>query len=169
MHQVQNSWDVTRRPVQLRPLEEQDLSIVCSIEKSVYEDPWSENLLRESMRAPMTHTLGVFEGEKCLAYSVYQVIFTEGHLLNLAVKQEVQKKGLGIYLLNQVLKEARDRGANSVYLEVRPSNLPGIRLYEKRGFRILTHRENYYANGESAMVMVLDSLALNSTHRSPKS
>lgn len=142
----------------VRPFTEDDVSAISKIEASVYEDPWSENLIRESLTAPMTFTMAVFKENKCLAYAVYQVIFTEGHLLNLAVERDSQGKHIGTELLDLVLKDAKKMGAASLFLEVRPSNIVGKRLYEKRGFRTLLVRDAYYSNGEAAVVMVLDRL-----------
>jgi ribosomal-protein-alanine N-acetyltransferase len=145
--------------VLLRSLSSEDIQQVHSIEVSVYDDPWTESLLHESLLAPMTHTLGIFLGEECLGYAVYQVIFSEGHLLNLAIAKDVQGRGLGTYLLKEMLRSASQLGAESIFLEVRPSNLVGRKLYERFGFRILLTRDRYYSNGEAAMVMLLDKLS----------
>lgn len=150
------SFDIQGIGGVLRPLTPQDLDSVCEIESSVYVDPWSINLLQESLTAPMTHTIGLFSGPKCLGYAIFQVIFSEGHLLNLAVSKEMQGKKIGRFLLQEVLKMSRAHGAESVFLEVRPSNIAGVALYEKFGFRSLLRRENYYSNGEAAIVMILD-------------
>jgi ribosomal-protein-alanine N-acetyltransferase len=36
------------------------------------------------------------------------------------------------------------QGANSVFLEVRPSNIPAVELYEKLGFKEVGRRPKYY-------------------------
>ena len=49
------------------------------------------------------------------------------------------------------------QGANSVYLEVRPSNIPAVELYEELGFKEIGHRPKYYADSkEEALVMMKD-------------
>lgn len=129
---------------------------MTAIETKVYEDPWSEQLLRESLTAPLTHTRGIVIDGRCIAYAIYQVIFTEGHLLNIAVDSDVQRQGYGSALLDFAMNDALARGAISFYLEVRPSNESAIRLYTKKGFRNLMVREKYYSNGETALVMICD-------------
>jgi ribosomal-protein-alanine N-acetyltransferase len=42
---------------------------------------------------------------------------------------------------------------NEVYLEVRVSNEPAIRLYEKLGFRKVQRIRFYYLDGEDAWLM----------------
>ena len=40
-----------------------------------------------------------------------------------------------------------------VSLEVRKSNLPAIKLYSDFGFEMMGEREQYYPDGEDALVM----------------
>ncbi len=140
----------------LRPLKAEDIVAVALIEKQVYSDPWTLELLSESLKAPMTYTLGIFKDDQVLAYSIYQLIFSEGHLLNIAVHPELQGQKLGAFLLDEILSRAIKQGATTFFLEVRPSNEVARKLYEKRGFRELMVRERYYGNGESAIVMIKD-------------
>ncbi len=148
----------------VRPFTREDLPQVVAVEKAVYSDPWTEQLLSQSLDAPMTHTLGVFDMSGVIAYAIYQVIFTEGHLLNIAVSLPFQRQGLGRWLIHKMLSDAHQKGAESCFLEVRPSNTSAIALYEKMGFRPLMVREKYYSNGESAIVMVLDLKDLDLEH-----
>ncbi|MEA2611822.1 MAG: [ribosomal protein S18]-alanine N-acetyltransferase, partial [Chloroflexota bacterium] len=51
-------------------------------------------------------------------------------------------------------------GAHEATLEVRLSNLPARRLYEKFGFRPVGLRPRYYSdNGEDALIMTTEALA----------
>lgn len=139
-----------------RYIQPADLDGVFSIESRAYADPWSRDLLEQSLTAPLTHSMAFFEEGVCRAYAIYQVIFTEAHLLNIAVDPSFQAKGLGKKLLEQVMQDSHRRGAESMYLEVRPSNETARKLYEKKAFRLLLVREKYYSNGEAALVMVAD-------------
>ncbi len=141
-----------------RSLFEGDIAAIAEIESDVYEEPWSEDLLLQSLRAPMTHTRAFFDGDRCLAYAIYQVILAEGHLLNLAVARESQGQGLGKRLLDEILNLSRDEGVVSFFLEVRPSNVLARKLYEQRGFKLLFTRSRYYSNGEDALVLTKDLL-----------
>lgn len=141
----------------VRPLSADDVRAVSAIEQSVYREPWSEDLLRQSLEAPMTHSLGYFTVDhQLLAYAIFQVIFTEGHLLNIAVAKDQQGQGLGRELLEDVLSAMKLRSATSCFLEVRPTNHRARSIYEQRGFVPLMERKAYYPDGESAIVMILD-------------
>jgi ribosomal protein S18 acetylase RimI-like enzyme len=59
---------------------------------------------------------------------------TDAHILSIAVAPGAQGKGLGTGLMKEALKYLTQRGVHVVRLEVRPDNLPAIRIYEKLGF-----------------------------------
>lgn len=142
--------------IQIRPMTSQDLPTVCAIESRVYADPWSPELIKESLTAPMTHCLSAIYQSELAAYSIFQVIFTEAHLLNIAVHPDFQNLGLGRKLLKTTMERSRELGGLSFFLEVRPSNDIALKLYQKEGFRNLMVREKYYSNGEDAVVMMAD-------------
>ncbi len=62
--------------------------------------------------------------------------------------------GRGGKILDDLTEEARRRGVQRVFLEVRVSNRAAMLLYLKRGFRGLYARSRYYPDGEDALVMV---------------
>lgn len=141
---------------QLRKLRPEDSKAMHEIEKRVYSEPWSQSLLEDSLRAAMTYGLGLFIDQQLIAYAIYQVILEEGHLLNLATDDKFQKQGVGAALLDELIKECRRLGALTIFLEVRVSNHAAQELYKKKAFKPLMLRENYYADGESALMMILD-------------
>jgi ribosomal-protein-alanine N-acetyltransferase len=58
-----------------------------------------------------------------------------------------------------VLHLAGEIGASVATLEVRLSNVPARRLYEKFGFRPVGIRPRYYSdNGEDALIMTTEAL-----------
>ncbi len=82
--------------------------------------------------------------------------FRVAHLISIAVLEEHRGRGLGSRLLRRTIKIARERyHADSIYLEVRVSNVRAIKLYEKFGFRKVRIIPEYYRDGEDAFVMVL--------------
>jgi ribosomal-protein-alanine N-acetyltransferase len=61
-------------------------------------------------------------------------------------------------LLKHFMQLARRHSADIVMLEVRPSNIPAIRLYEKLGFNEIGIRQNYYPaldGREDALLLAL--------------
>jgi ribosomal-protein-alanine N-acetyltransferase len=82
----------------------------------------------------------------------------EAHLLNLSVAKSYQKQGLGRILLEYMVNTAKSNQMANMFLEVRPSNISAIALYENMGFNEMAVRCGYYpaANGrEDAVLMGL--------------
>ena len=70
-----------------------------------------------------------------------------------------RSRGLGRELLRALVRLAGDRGAQRVFLEVRPSNTPALALYHSEGFNEIGRRPRYYpaAQGrEDALVMAIE-------------
>ena len=82
----------------------------------------------------------------------------EAHILNLCIKPERQRQGLGIRMMHHLIEQAKKLKADSVYLEVRISNQGAYRLYKNLGFKVVGKRKDYYpAKGgrEDAWVLTL--------------
>jgi ribosomal-protein-alanine N-acetyltransferase len=63
---------------------------------------------------------------------------------NVVVAAEFLRRGIANELVRELIERARSALAASILLEVRESNLPARRLYEKHGFREVGHRRAYY-------------------------
>ena len=80
----------------------------------------------------------------------------EMELLNLAVGPNWRRRGYASALLGAALSEGRERGFESVFLEVRESNERALSFYKKHGFAQSGRRPNYYRHpAEAAITMSL--------------
>jgi ribosomal-protein-alanine N-acetyltransferase len=84
----------------------------------------------------------------------------ESHILNLTVNPDAHRRGIGGKLLKHFLQLAARHDADTVMLEVRPSNMAAIRLYEKIGFNEIGRRRNYYPAKEGREDALLLALSL---------
>ena len=79
------------------------------------------------------------------------------HILNLAVHPGHRRRSIARRLLAEALAQARTLGAELAWLEVRPSNLAALALYESFGFRQVGRRPRYYDDThEDALLLTLD-------------
>lgn len=146
------------RPTEERfmPMRVDDLDEIVPIETDLYPFPWTRGNFRDSLSAGYSAwTLRTGSGE-LIGYAVVMIALDEAHLLNLSVAREFQRCGHGWRMLDSMASIARDHGARSMLLEVRPSNLTGQRLYVAYGFDRIGRRRDYYpaAGGrEDAIVM----------------
>lgn len=147
-------------PASLRPMREQDVDAVYAVERRAYEFPWTAGIFRDCLRADyIAWVLDV--GGAVTGYFLMSLGAGEAHVLNICVAPEQQGHGHGRRLLRSLLHLARSRGAQRVFLEVRPSNRHAIRLYEEEGFNEIGRRPRYYPardGREDAIVMAIELL-----------
>lgn len=139
-----------------RPMTERDLDEVAALEVIVYAFPWTRANFADALSAGNSAWLLRDEAGALLSYAVVMPVLDEAHLLNLSVARERQGQGWGFRLLDWMAGVARDRGAASMLLEVRPSNTAALALYRRYGFETIGVRRGYYpaAHGrEDAIVM----------------
>ncbi len=133
------------------------LAEVVSIQSEVGDSSWSEAAFLAEFSSATSSIWGARLGGALVGFLVIQEVLDESHILNLAVAGACQGQGIGRTLLSDVLHDLFRRGRNTVFLEVRPSNLRARALYESIGFREVGRRVAYYRdNAEDAVVMRLE-------------
>jgi ribosomal-protein-alanine N-acetyltransferase len=79
-----------------------------------------------------------------------------GHIVSVAVLPVHRRQGLAMELIAKAIAAMRQQyEAKEMMLEVRMTNVPAIKLYEKMGFTRIRSLESYYRNGEDALLMAL--------------
>ena len=148
---------VARPPIIMRiePMRVDDLAAVHDIERASFEAPWPPEAYRNDLETNrLAQYLVARVGDDIAAYGGMWLMVDEGHIITFAVHPAWRRQRIGERLLIAFLDLARERGAHEATLEVRLSNLPARRLYEKYGFRPVGLRPRYYSdNGEDALIM----------------
>ena len=129
--------------VQIRPMMEIDLPEVAHIEQQSYAFPWSENIFRDCLRVGYTCRALDLVG-RVIGYGVMSLGAGEAHVLNVCVADQYRNLGFGRRLLEHLMERAGASGVAETFLEVRPSNLAAIRLYQRLGFEQIGIRRGYY-------------------------
>lgn len=93
-----------------------------------------------------------------LGLGCYWAILDEAHITVLAIDPRYQRRGLGKWLLVNLLIDASERTLTRATLEVRPSNSRALALYESFGFETLGRRRRYYVDGEDALILWQNAL-----------
>jgi ribosomal-protein-alanine N-acetyltransferase len=134
----------------------EDLPEVVEIERASFANPWSGSLFLQELQVSFSRIiLARRAGEEIAGYLCRWVVADEMHILNVAVHPRYRGRGVGAVLMREALREARDRRAVAVTLEVRRTNLAGRRLYESFGVEEVGARPNYYGRGEDALIVRL--------------
>jgi len=153
---------VARPPlrVSVEPMTLDDLEAVHAIERASFSVPWPDDAYRNEL---LTNRLASYvvarAGDEIVGFGGLWVMVDEAHITTFAVDPRWRRRGVGEWLLLGLLARAVERNAREATLEVRLSNMPARRLYEKYGFRPVGIRPRYYSdNGEDALIMTTEPL-----------
>lgn len=141
----------------LAPMRESDLDEVLALEVSVYPYPWTRPNFADSLSAGYEAWVARDEAGALAGYFLAMWAVDEAHLLNVAVAADRHGQGIGRFLLDKLAARARERGMESILLEVRPSNERAQKIYHEYGYVKIGIRKGYYPAGpagrENAIVM----------------
>jgi ribosomal-protein-alanine N-acetyltransferase len=144
-------------PFFLRPMGKSDLDTIMAIESTVYGFPWTRQIFADCLRVGYCCRVCEMDAH-IVGYSVMSMGASEAHILNVSVKHEYQRRGLGYNLLQHMLSIALKHNVHTVFLEVRPSNTAALALYDKLGFNQIGIRRDYYPSlkgREDAVILAL--------------
>lgn len=138
----------------LREMMIDDLDAVMEIEEELFPVPWTKEGFFTFLTRDDAMFLVVEEKEKILGYCGLLMVLDEGDVLNVAVRKDRQREGIGNFLMESLLRLSSERGVNIIHLEVRKGNETAIRLYERLGFERDGLRKGYYTDPvEDAILM----------------
>jgi ribosomal-protein-alanine N-acetyltransferase len=146
--------------VYLVPMRRRHLRGVLRIEAEVYPRPWSLSLFLSelALRSTRAYTVARVDGV-VVGYCGLMLTGPDAHVTTIAVDPDWHRNGIGSRLLLQMARQAVERGAAHLTLEVRVSNKAAQELYRKFGFRPAGVRKNYYVEtNEDAIVMWADDV-----------
>jgi ribosomal-protein-alanine N-acetyltransferase len=153
---------VARPPVRIvvDRMRVEDLPAVHVIERESFSTPWPAHAYRQELEQNRLATYIVARwNDEVVGFAGIWLLVDEAHVTTFATRRAWRRQGIGERLLLALLDLARARGANEATLEVRPSNTPARRLYEKYGFKVVGVRPRYYSDdNEDALIMTTDSL-----------
>lgn len=135
----------------IRCASEHDVGVITEIENRVFRHPWKKNQIKKELKQENGKLVYVEIEKKIMGYIMVQVVKNEAQILNIAIDVPFQHRGYGKKLLQYTLHELGTQ--TNVFLEVRESNLPAIKLYSEFNFEKIGAREHYYSDGENAIVM----------------
>jgi ribosomal protein S18 acetylase RimI-like enzyme len=130
-----------------------DLAALVALESAAFEydrisrNQWRRHIASDSARVLVAGPRGRIDGAA--------VVFLRRHsrrarLYSLAVADAARGQGLAKALLAAAEDEARRRGCNALYLEVRIDNRAAIALYERQGYRRAGRLRGFYEDGADA-------------------
>ena len=147
--------------LKILPMEKSQIEDVLKIEEQAYgEHHWSKDSFYGELSNDLAHYYSALDEDgKLIGYAGSWRILDEAHITTIAVKPEFMRKKVGETLLNKILRDCYENEVKYLTLEVRISNTPAIKLYEKYGFKSLGSRKGYYQNNnEDALIMWTENI-----------
>jgi len=119
---------------------------------------WSETQYRDLFldQSTTARIALVAEGEEkpeFLGFLVARYLAPEWEFENIVVAPEIRGNGVGTLLTRALIAQAQQANSDCIFLEVRESNGPARRLYEKLGFRETGRRKGYYSKPSEDAVL----------------
>jgi ribosomal-protein-alanine N-acetyltransferase len=135
-------------------MKQEHINSVYEIECTSFSTPWSIESINDELKNQMATYIVAAEGEDVLGYAGLWHVVNEGHINNIAVKEEYRGQGIGDLLLEGLINIAVEKEMIGLTLEVRVGNEKAMKLYSKHGFKVEGLRKNYYSDTrEDAVVM----------------
>jgi ribosomal-protein-alanine N-acetyltransferase len=150
---------VTHEELEFKRMSPADIKEVMAIEVRAYPVPWTEGIMRDCLHVGYECQVARL-GDRIVAYSFMSIAVNEAHLLNITVAPELQGQGYGRRMALHMLDLAQDKLADTVYLEVRPSNKAARALYRSLGFVQIGRRKDYYPDPRGREDALVYSLLL---------
>jgi ribosomal-protein-alanine N-acetyltransferase len=152
--------DLEKSDIEIREMRPEDLDGVLWVEQSSFRTPWTRTMFEDEFKNPdMAHYLIARCKDHVVGYMGFWKITKEAHITNLAVHPAFRRHKIGERLLFAAMRLARRLGIERATLEVRASNEPAKKLYEKYGFQLVALRKKYYNdNNEDAWIMWMNDL-----------
>ena len=139
--------------IEIRRVRIDDIITIVEIEKNSYPDPWSEKMFERELQLEFSNFFVAIEDREIAGYICLWTVSDEGHLTNITVKEKFRRKGLGSRLMKYIIDISYAMKIKKMFLEVRASNCPALKFYEKFGFKKIGLRKKYYPNSDDAVVM----------------
>ncbi len=116
---------------------------------------WTKSQWERELSNPKRICLGVIEVEtkKLLALCSAWLVLDELQVTFIAVHPMHQRKGLGRFLLSDLIERSKSLQTNHINLEVKYNNDPAKAFYKSMGFKTVGHRPNFYKDGSDALLL----------------
>lgn len=139
----------------------EQIEAVMAIEESAFTSPWTREMYLAELenRSVSFCYLATGPDGEAVGFCSFWKVTDELHINNLAVLPAFRRQGVASTLLTFIVAEGARLGAHRATLEVRRSNEPARRLYERFGFTVAGVRPGYYTKPvEDALVLWRESL-----------
>ena len=130
------------------------LNSCIDLDQKALKGLWTKSQWKKELTDPKKICIGIIEleTEKLLGLCSAWLVIDELHITSLAVHPIHQRKGLGKFLMSELIKRSDSLLTNHIHLEVKDTNEPAKAFYKSMGFKIVGNRSNFYKDGSDAIL-----------------
>ncbi len=140
--------------MQIKRMETCHIEQVAALEREIFTHPWSEASIRKAFEKEENIYIVAAEGQTVCGYCGMWCSFETADLCNIAVAPDKRGQGIAGEILQYAKDACRQKGVESILLEVREANASARSLYQKNAFKEISRRKQYYKDPvEDAVIM----------------
>ena len=132
---------------------EKDAQKIVDLYNGNFNDGWNLDMITSAYKNQRFLAFGAFIDNELIGVITCDFNQFDADIEGVVVKKEFRKQGVGVLLISELEKALIQKNIEKIFLEVRKGNLVAQKLYEKMGFKTISQRNNYYSDGEDALVM----------------
>ncbi len=137
----------------IREFKRPDIKRVLEIEIESFEDPYPPSIIIDIYNLGAGFLVAQHDNI-VVGYIIFWIRYEdEGHIISLAIDKKYRKKGIARELVKNVVDIFIKCNVNEIKLEVRTGNKGARNFYQKMGFQEKKRLEDYYEDGEDAVIM----------------
>ena len=136
-------------------LEIMHLNACVDLDQKALNGLWSKSQWEKELTDPKRICLGIIELEtkKLLGLSSARLVIDELQITFIAVHPLYQRKGVGKFLMSDLIKRSKLLKINHIHLEVKDNNESARAFYKMMGFKTVGFRSNFYKDGSDALIL----------------
>jgi ribosomal-protein-alanine N-acetyltransferase len=149
--------DITQTKLTFTLMQPSDMRAVMTLEAISHSHPWTQGnfldsliaghwayYIRPEASAAETGSASTANLPNLWGYCILYPVVDELHLLNITIDPALRRNGIGSRVMQAIEGIALQQRMSRIILEVRPSNIPAVTLYEHMGYNIIGLRREYY-------------------------
>ncbi|MCI5867314.1 MAG: ribosomal protein S18-alanine N-acetyltransferase [Methanosphaera sp.] len=137
----------------IRDFKPADINDIIRIEYESFRHPYPIDIILQLYEAGAGFLVAE-DSSNILGYIIFWLKDNIGHIIVIAVDSRYRGMSIGSLLLQNALQIFKLNGIKDIKLEVKKTNIGAIHFYQENNFKHIGEEENYYEDGETAVIML---------------
>ena len=120
--------------IRIETMTEKDVFVVFELEKKLIGSANQETIFKTLSNENLNYYL-IFEDDQVVGFLEGLIISPESEIYDIAVDEDYQRKGYAKKLMEFFIDLSKQKGVETILLEVNSNNIKAINLYNLFGFK----------------------------------